>query len=40
MSFLEYRLKSVPTGLAKVFYVNWALVMVVTAVAAIGWLML
>ena len=40
MSFLEYRLKSVPTGLSKVFYINWALILAITAVAAIGWLML
>ena len=40
MSFLEYRLKSVPTGFSKVFYINWALILVITAVAAIGWLML
>ncbi len=40
MSFLEYRLKSVPTGLSKVFHINWALILVITAVAAIGWLML
>ncbi len=40
MSFLEYRLKTVPTGLSKVFFLNWALILVVTAVAAVGWLML
>ena len=40
MSFLEYRLKTAPTGIAKVFYIHWALILVVTAVAAIGWLML
>lgn len=40
MSFLEYRVKTAPTGLSKVFYIHWALVLVVTAVAAIGWLML
>jgi len=40
MSFLEYSLKTVPTGFSKVFYVHWALIMVITAVAAIGWLML
>ena len=40
MSFLEYRVKTVPGGLAKVLHVQWALVIVVTAVAAIGWLML
>jgi rod shape determining protein RodA len=40
MSFLEYRVKSAPAGLSKVFYIHWALILVVTAVAAIGWLML
>ncbi len=40
MSFLEYRLKLAPVGLAKVFYIHWALILVITAVAAIGWLML
>lgn len=40
MSFLEYQLKHVPTGFGKVFYINWALILVITAIAAIGWLML
>jgi len=40
MSFLEYRVKFSPTGFAKVFYVNWALYLLITAAAAIGWLML
>ncbi len=40
MSFLEYRLKLAPSGVAKVFYINWALILVLTAIAAIGWLML
>ena len=40
MSFLEYRLKLAPTGMAKVFALNWALILVITAIAAIGWLML
>ena len=40
MSFLEYRVKTAPTGFGKVLALNWALVLVVTAVAAIGWLML
>ncbi len=40
MSFLEYRLKLAPSGIAKVFYINWALILVLTAIAAIGWLML
>ena len=40
MSFLEYRLKLAPSGIAKVLYINWALILVLTAIAAIGWLML
>lgn len=40
MSFLEYRVKYVPAGLSKVLYVNWALFLTITAIAAIGWLML
>lgn len=40
MSFLEYRIKMVPTGLQKILHLNWALILLLTAVAAIGWLML
>lgn len=40
MSFLEYRLKTVPTGAAKILHVNWALVMLLTAIASVGFLML
>lgn len=40
MSFLEYRVKFAPTGLSKVLYFNWGLFLLITAVAAIGWLML
>ncbi len=40
MSFLEYRVKFVPTGLRKVLYLNWPLVVLVTAVSAVGWLTL
>ena len=40
MSFLEYNVKWTPTGLRKVFYVNWALVLLVSAVAGIGFGML
>lgn len=40
MSFLEYRIKMVPTGLQKVLHLNWALILVLTAVASVGWLML
>ncbi|WP_374645859.1 rod shape-determining protein RodA [Tabrizicola sp.] len=40
MSFLEYRVKQAPTGLRKVLYLNWPLVVLITAVAAVGFLML
>ena len=40
MSFLEYRLKMAPTGFSKVFFLNWALILLLVAIAAIGWLML
>lgn len=40
MSYLEYNVKYTPNGLAKVLYVNWALVLLLTAVASVGFLML
>jgi len=40
MSFLEYRVKKAPTGLRKFLYMNWPLVVLVTAVASVGFLML
>ncbi len=40
MSFLEYRVKLAPTGLRKVLYLNWPLVVLITAVASVGFLML
>lgn len=40
MSYLEYTVKSVPTGLRKVLYLNWPLVLLLTAVAGAGFLML
>ncbi len=40
MSFLEYTVKTVPTGVAKVLYLNWALVVLLSAVAGVGFLML
>lgn len=40
MSYLEYNVKTVPTGLRKILYVNWPLVLLLTACAAIGFLML
>lgn len=40
MSYLESNLKTVPTGLRKVLFVNWPLVILLTAVACAGFLML
>ncbi len=40
MSYLEYQVQSVPTGVRKVLYVNWALVLLLTAVSSVGFLML
>ena len=40
MSYLEYNLKSVPTGLRKLLYINWPLVVLLCAVASFGFLML
>ncbi|MEZ5796891.1 MAG: rod shape-determining protein RodA [Paracoccaceae bacterium] len=40
MSFLESRIKQAPTGLRKVLYLNWPLVVLVAAVASVGILML
>ncbi|WP_323038001.1 rod shape-determining protein RodA [Pararhodobacter sp.] len=40
MSYLEYNVKHTPTGLSKVLYINWALVVLLTAVACVGFLQL
>ncbi|MBN8187053.1 rod shape-determining protein RodA [Salipiger thiooxidans] len=40
MSYLEYSVKTVPTGWRKVLYLNWPLVILLTAVACVGFLML
>ncbi|SFC03280.1 rod shape-determining protein RodA [Tropicimonas isoalkanivorans] len=40
MSYLEYRVQTVPTGLRKILHLNWALVLLLTAVACFGFLML
>jgi len=40
MSFLEYSLKTTPRGLAKVFYMNWALIVLICAVSGVGFMML
>jgi rod shape determining protein RodA len=40
MSYLEYTVKTVPTGLRKVLYLNWALVILLITVSCYGFLML
>ena len=40
MSYLVNQVQTVPTGLRKALYLNWALVLLLTAVAAVGFLML
>jgi rod shape determining protein RodA len=40
MSYLEYQIKHVPVGFRKLFYVNWPVVFLVTAVSGFGFLML
>lgn len=40
MSYLEHSIKRVPTGIRKALYVNWALVVLIAAVASVGFLML
>ncbi|MFV2052287.1 rod shape-determining protein RodA [Aliiroseovarius sp. YM-037] len=40
MSYLEYQVKYVPSGLRKVLHLNWAVILLLTAVSSIGFLML
>ncbi len=40
MSYLEYTVKTVPTGFRKILYLNWPLVILLTSVASAGFLML
>lgn len=40
MSYLEYTVRRTPTGLAKVLHLNWPLVVLLIAVAGVGFLML
>ena len=37
---LEYNIKTVPTGARKILYLNWPLILLLTAVASVGFLML
>lgn len=40
MSYIDYRNRATPMGLAKLLYFNWPLILVITAIATLGWLML
>lgn len=40
MSYLEYSVKTVPSGLRKILHLNWALVLLLAAVSSVGFLML
>jgi rod shape determining protein RodA len=40
VSYLEYTVKTVPTGAAKVLYLHWPLIGLILAVASVGFLML
>ena len=40
MSYLVHNLKTVPSGPKKVLYLNWPLILLVTAAASVGFLML
>lgn len=40
MSYLEYSIKTVPTGFRKILYLNWPLLIVLVTVSGIGFLML
>ncbi len=40
MSYLEYRVTTVPSGFAKILHMNWAIVFLVTAIAVVSCVML
>ncbi len=40
MSYLEYNVKYVPSGARKILYLNWPLILLITAAASAGFLML
>ncbi|MEL6913765.1 MAG: rod shape-determining protein RodA [Pseudomonadota bacterium] len=40
MSYLEYRLQTVPAGFRKVLALNWPIILLVTAIACVGFMML
>lgn len=40
MSYLEYNTKYVPTGFRKLLYLNWPIIILLTAVSCAGFVML
>lgn len=40
MSYLEYRVSTVPTGFRKIFFLNWPLLLLLTAASSVGFIML
>jgi rod shape determining protein RodA len=40
VSYLEYNVKSVPSGFSKILHLNWPVVLLLTAIASVGFLML
>jgi len=40
MSYLEYRVQTIPSGPRKILYLNWPLMLLLTAVACVGFLIL
>lgn len=40
MSYLEYRVRAVPTGFRKILYLHWGLVLLLIAAATVGFIML
>lgn len=40
MSYLEYNVKRMPTGFRKLLYLNWPVILLLTAISCVGFLML
>ncbi len=40
MSYLEYNIRTVPTGLRKILYLNYPIILLLLTIASIGFLML
>ena len=40
MSYLEYNVKTAPTGLRKILFLNWPLILLLAAVSGVGFMML